>query len=230
MKKVVLILLILVHIAGDSDGQVIFDESKSDPSFVTFQKELSDAVGKKDLAKLIPLFADTIYESNDGCGWPGCPKSTFFNYYFVGNDPRDWATIKQIQKYGFFVRDTSFSGKPNSEKTFAVPSYFKDFDDDFELVVLGANVNIRKSASLNAEVIYKASNEKFKCDCNILTSTEDTYKWDIDGYDWVQVKLGDGRIGYVAMKLTSENLPKRLVMEKQDGKWHIVAFWAPSGC
>lgn len=223
-----MVLSFSVFISAES--QTFKDESPSDATFMAFQKRLSEAIASKSLAMLKPLFADTIFESNNGCGWPGCAKADFFNYYFLADSSEDWDIVRRIQEYGFFLVGDSLFGIPLQGKAFYGPAYHKDFDIAFDLVVLGKNVNIRKAPSLKSPVIHRATFGKLHCDCNIETRTDETYVWDVDGLDWVQVRLADGRTGYVAMKFTSEAFQKRILVVKIDGRWQITRYYHPPGC
>ena len=83
MLRVYSFLILMLLGFGECFGQLPRDESPRDPDFQRFRGALDQALIQKDLASLKLLFADTIYESNDGCGWPGCTQETFFDYYFV---------------------------------------------------------------------------------------------------------------------------------------------------
>lgn len=211
-------------------AQVLVDESAQDPSFVAFRRELSDVIGMRDMEGLKQLFSDTIYESKNGCEWPGCSKSEFFSNYFTGDSSRDWEILERIQACGFLRMREGLVSLDVVGEAFFAPSYHKDFDEGSEVVILGKHVNIRKAPSLKSAVIYRASYEKFNCDCSILTETDATYTRNVDGFDWLQIRMKNGKVGYVATKFTSVVLEKRIVVQKVDGEWKIAWYYHPPGC
>ena len=225
-----LLILIFTITAFNANAQLIHDQSHTDLSFWKFKVKLEEAILKKDTTLLKSLMADKVLESKDICGNQGCDKSEMIKYYFKNND-NNWNELQQIVRFGFYKNIDDYNEIPilHSKNVFSAPSYLKRIDTEIETVVLGENVNIREKPSLKAKVIRQASYEVFKCDCNITDQTETTYQT-VDGIDWLEIKLDNGKVGYIASKFTSSDIYKELTVAKVEGRWKIVSFYSPPGC
>ena len=229
MKNLIYILIGLFCFSANA--QLINDESYLDSEFLKFKNDLLNCVIKKDTTKLKEFLAEKVFESNDGCGYPGCSKEEFIKYYFNESAEQSWNDMFKIIRFGF-IREKDENPErivPHDSIIFYGPSYLKNVDTDNEIIVLGENVNIREKPSLKAKVIRTASFEKFKCDCNILTTKKTTYQI-IDGIGWLEIKLSSGEIGYVASELTSYDLIKEMTIAKVNGEWKIISFYQSPGC
>jgi hypothetical protein len=115
-------------------------------------------------------------------------------------------------------------------EAYFAPSYFKHFEEGLEVYVLGKDVNIRRQPSLQSEVIRRVTMQKFGC---IVPPQPDGFSritWDVDGFDWLQIQLKGGEVGYVATKFTSLELRKRVIVSKESGQWRIKWYFHPPGC
>ena len=230
MKQIAIILAAFI-IASYSNAQVINDESYLDIEFMKFKAELTSCVLAKDTTHLKRLLADSIKESNDGCGFIGCPKNEFIEYYFEESANESWQNMLSIIRFGFsrINHEYTDSPVPHSSTVFQGPSYLKKLNEQEQLVVLGENVNIRKEPGIKSPIIRKASFEIFSCDCNISDQTDLTYLT-VDGIDWVQIKLGENQVGYVAQEFTSLEIYKEMTIAKVKGQWKIISFYHSAGC
>ena len=229
MKNLKYILIGLFCLTANA--QLISDESYLDSDFLKFKNDLLNCVIKKDTTKLKEFLAKRVFESNDGCGYPGCSKEEFIKYYFNEGAEQSWNEMFKIIRFGF-IRDKDENPErivPHDSTIFYGPWYLKNVDTDNEIIVLGENVNIREKPSLKAKIIRTVSYEKFKCDCNILTTKKTTYQI-IDGIGWLEIKLSSGEIGYVASELTSYDLIKEMTIAKVNGLWKIISFYQSPGC
>ncbi|MGB3778671.1 MAG: SH3 domain-containing protein [Tunicatimonas sp.] len=229
MKKYLTLILLVFEF--QSYGQLIHDDSYLDLDFWKFKSELVSIVLEEDTARLRKMLADRILESNDGCGYPGCTKDEFIKYYFSESSEITWNNMQKILRFGFSrIEDKNPDSIVPHEKTvFKGPSYLETVDTENELIILGEQVNIREKPNLKSEVIEQASFEKFKCDCNILTMTDTTYQR-VDEIGWIEIKLNNGKVGYVASEFTSYGLIKEMTVAKIDGKWKIISFYQAPGC
>lgn len=232
MKKLLILCFAITTL--QANAQLIHDESHTDLSFWKFKVKLEEAILKKDTTLLKSLLADRILESNDICGDLGCPVSEFMYHYFSASSVQSeisWFQLQQIVRFGFYKNFDEYNETPvlHSKNMFSAPSYLKKIDTEVETIILGNNVNIREQASLKAKVIQQASYEVFKCDCNITTQTETTYQI-VDGIDWLEIKLNNGKVGYVASKYTSAAIHRDLTIAKVNGKWKIISFYQGPGC
>lgn len=229
MKNLILVLMILLSIP--SFGQVINDESYLDLSFLKFKTELLNCVMQKDTLKLKEFLAETVFESKDVCGYPGCSKDELIKYYFKENAEESWKNMSTILRYGFsrLEDENPENIVPHDKIIFQGPSYLKKVNTDNELLILGENVNIRKQPGVKSEIIRTASYEVFNCDCNILTMTDKTHQF-VDGIDWIEIKLGENQIGYVASEFTSHDVIKEMTIGKVHGEWKIISWFQSPGC
>jgi len=224
-------LLCALFLSLSNYSQVINDESYLDVSFLKFKTELLQVVLQKDTTKLKGFLAAHVLESKDVCGYPGCSKEELITYYFKENSEESWKTMLAILRFGFSRLEDKNPNNiiPHDKIIFQGPSYLKKVDTDNELLILGENVNIRKTPSLSSEIIRTTSYEVFKCDCNILTMTDKTTKT-ADGVRWIEIKLGDGKVGYVASAYTSYELIKEMTIAKVKGEWKIISWYQAPGC
>lgn len=217
--------------AFNLNAQVINDESHLDLDFFKFKNELLSSVLAKDTRTLVLMLADSIFESNDGCGYPGCSKDEFIEMYFTYQADETWNDLLRIIRFGFARIESEYTdvGVSHDKVVFQAPSYKRKVDEDGEILILGENVNIREKPSLNAKIIRTTSFEKFSCDCNINSFKESTYQT-VDGFDWLEIKLENGNYGYVSAELTSYSLIKELTVGKVNGEWKIVSYYNSPGC
>jgi len=215
----------------NSYGQIINDESYLDLDFLKFKTELINCVIQKDTLKLKGFLADRVYESKDTCGYPGCTKDDLIKYYFKELANESWNDMLNLLRFGFSrkVDDNTEWIVPHEKVVFQAPSYLKKVDTENELLILAENVNIRKKPSLNSEIIRTTSYEKFKCDCNIMTMTNTTYQT-VDGINWIEIKLENNEVGFVASKFTSYELIKEMTIAKVNGEWKIISWFQSPGC
>lgn len=229
MKNLILLITFLFSI--NSYGQIINDESYLDLDFLKFKTELLNCVIQKDTIKLRSFLAEFVFESKDICGYPGCTKDELIKYYFEENPDYSWKNMLTILRFGFSRLEDKNPNNivPHDKIIFQGPSYLKKIDTENELIILGENVNIRKEPSLKSKIIRTTSYEVFKCDCNIIDMTNKTYQT-VDGINWIEIKLGNNKIGYVASELTSYDLPKEMTIAKVNGKWKIISWFQSPGC
>lgn len=225
------ILVLFLFIAQLSSGQMIHDDSYMDAEFYQFKSELTSCVLAKDKNKLMNLLADSIMTSTYDCESESCPKSEFMNAYFNEAAEDSWKQLNAILRYGFTKIKSKELDTPVKHETtvFLAPSYYSSFDDQTHVLVLGENVNVRKSPSLKAEVVKKVSWELLECDCGSFTATETTYQ-EREGKKWLEVKENGKVLGYIVRDYTSIDIYKHLRVAKVKGKWKITYFYHFSGC
>lgn len=229
MKNWIYILIGLLSI--NLNAQIISDQSHLELDFFKFKNELLNVVLERDTTKLKSLLADRVFESNNGCGYPGCSKDDFVEMYFKYDVENTWKDMLKIIRFGFVrIEDEDPNMGVSHEKiVFQGPSYHRKIDSGNEILILGENVNIREKPSLDSKIIRTASFERFDCDCNINTVKKSTYQ-KVDGIDWLEIKLENGNYGYVSAELTSYKLIKEMTIGKVNGEWKIVTFYNSPGC
>ena len=82
MKRLITIFGILCIV--QCFGQLIQDESYQDESFWKFKIKLESCIIRKDTTQLKAFLAESIHDSNDGCGNQGCLKA-IVRYKLGGN-------------------------------------------------------------------------------------------------------------------------------------------------
>ncbi len=234
MKRLVFIILVLL--SSNTFCQIIIDESYKEESFWVFKNQLESAILNKNLVKLKVLLADRINVSKDDCAYNGCPKDEFIKMIFADTTNEEytdgvWNEFLRIIRFGFYVQIDENKEYPvlHDELVFKAPSYLKTTDLGNSVLILAENVNIREKPSLSAKIIRKATFEKFDCDCNIMTYQNTTFQKK-EGIDWLEIKLGKNKIGYVAVKYTSYSISKQLTIGKVKGRWKIISYYHPPGC
>lgn len=213
-----------------SYSQLIHDESYRDLGFHHFKMELEEAILNQDTSKLRPLLADTIFESDDACGYTGCTRNDFLKSYFGREAEYSWRYMRHIVQFGFSKSiDVSPSRIVKHDSViFVGPSYLAKVNTDKEVILLGEKVEIREKPAKESRVIRNASYEKFKCDCIASTMSESTLQYN-EGVDWLELYLADGSKGYVIAMFTSYNFIKEMTVARVKGKWQIISFYNPPG-
>src|SRR5688500_5934216 len=72
----------------------------------SFKKRLNEIIASKDYEGLKSILHDVVFESNDGCGYPGCPKDQFLQFYFKPGIADDWNMLEEIVAEGFIKIDS----------------------------------------------------------------------------------------------------------------------------
>ncbi|XLS28596.1 SH3 domain-containing protein [Flavobacteriaceae bacterium M23B6Z8] len=224
MKKYVLYFCLLFTAIIYAQEELFHDETFKDKSFFEFTLTLKKAIQDKNPEVLKTILADSVEDGFGNCGY--CAKSAFINNHF-GPDQKNhwWNVLKSTIRFGFARVEKE------GATYFQAPAWYQKYDSEKELVILGENVNVRKRASVKAEVIDQLSFTKAACFCGIEYTTEETYVAS-DGYQWVQITLPDGRKGYIVTDFSSlgDAYYKELSVEKIDGEWKITSFFNPAGC
>ncbi|MFY7669570.1 SH3 domain-containing protein [Tenacibaculum sp. MEBiC06402] len=233
MRKI-FVFICLIFWSNLTFGQLINDESYKDKSFWEFKTELEYCIVKKDLNKLRSFLASGILVAKDACSQPECSKDEFMQYFFGdgGDNEAAWNELLSVVRLGFFKtqkRDLFYTLKKSEAGYFAAPSYLNKINTDKEVIILGENVNIRQKPSLKAKVLRMVSYEKFKCDCNIVDNKPTTIQ-NVDGIQWLEIKLPNGETGYVSLDLTSYKIEKEITIGKINGKWKILSYYTAPGC
>ncbi|MCB9256301.1 MAG: SH3 domain-containing protein [Chitinophagales bacterium] len=225
------IYLFIAVFCFQAKAQWIKDESHLDADFLQFKKELLACAIQKDKIKLKEFLAERVFESNDGCPYPGCTKDELIQYYFINNAEDSWNDLLKVIRFGFIQKLDENPDRivPHDSLIFYGPSYTEGVDSNEEVLILGENVNIREKPGLDAKVIRTASFEKFSCDCSILTNKESTYQ-NRDGITWLEISLPSGQGAYVAAEFTSKRLSREITIAKIEGEWKIISFYQSLGC
>ncbi|WP_196893517.1 SH3 domain-containing protein [Aureivirga marina] len=222
------LLVNLFFITTFTFGQKIQDDSYLDEAFFKFKNSLVQSIIDKDKVAFSTHLAEKVYTPKDLCDSPICRKEEVMNYFFSEGDDTFWKELLMLFRFGFLRQKSEYSTiieKVDENIVFKAPSFTKNLDIENELLILGENVNIRSKPSLNSNIIKTVSYEIFKCDCGLGKPI--TTK---DNIVWIEIKLGNGKVGYVAEKFTSSYYLKEIEIGKINGEWKIVAIVEPWGC
>lgn len=220
MKQI--IFLLFITCTFNLQAQLIEDDSYLDADFGKFKAKLTLAIENRDSLALSELMADTIFGVLDDCGIGGCSKEVFFQYIFDVQHDDNWIELGRIVRFGFkrkWLRHP-FGTDTIQKQVFQAPSYLDKFNYESTLAILGTEVNIRESLSVNAKIIRTLSFDTLSCNCGVNNMTNDSFK-EADNISWVKVELPNGKPGYVAQSLTSMDIGTEITVLKINGKWKI---------
>ena len=207
VRRIVLALALLPVIAPPAaafpERLPPIDQCKGDASFSRFLVGFKRTVAKKDRAALVALLApDVLVDFGGGTG----PKAFEDQWKFDPQEPGNvWDQLGIMLKMG--------CAKDGGSRI--IPSLPMQVEQDvaMEWVVI-----------LPGAKLYKAVGE--------LSSKPQTTPWTVATVTsrasdtMTEVRLPDGRDGYIADDLVYEPTGYRMIIEKHGGKWTITAFVA----
>lgn len=179
------------------------EQCAGEEGFDTFRRQLKDVVARKDERALLAMLAEDI-EVNFG----GDRGPALFAANWKLDEPGEsdvWRELEEALSHGC----------AHSGDALVAPSFVAQFPDNldaFETVILPPGTVLRsaKAKAASAEILDWHL-------ANIVDSADAT---------WVEVKLVDGRQGFVRYDQTVNPLDFRLVFEKRGGRWQVTAFIA----
>ena len=172
--------------------------------FDEFRARLQEVVANKDKRALLTMLSEDVEVNFGGDHGPALFAA---NWKFdEPGDSRVWAELEEALSQGC----------TQSGDALVAPSFVANFPeqlDAFETVILppGAELHTAKAG---------ASAGKGTLDWHLATVIESADE------AWLEVKLADGRQGFVRYDQTVNPLDYRLVFEKRGGEWKIAAFVA----
>ena len=233
MNRLILFSAILSMLAAfPSKAQnLVNDQSFSDPTFLAFKLNLTQSVIERDTGKLFALLADNITTNDNDCHYTNnsCFKTLFQT---SGETNLVWDELYELISLGFsknkLARKNFFWRAYKGDVIFQAPAYYKYIEDENkQLVVLAKNVNIREQPGTRAKSIGVASFELLNYN-NPYSGNSPTAYNNIDGELWYEVKMWDGRLGYIHEDYVSPKIKHELSVKKIDGDWKIISFYQPS--
>ncbi len=191
------------------------DEAKLDPSFVAFRAKLISAAERKDAAYILKIIDPNIKLSFGG----DAGAATFKSMWRINEkDTRFWLNfLPVIKNGGRFVRE---NGKRMN--LFYAPYSFNGFPDDLDAfeyaMIFGTNVNLRKSPSIDGEIVAKLSYNIVKPE---YVDSEPNAR-----PTWVKLDTLGGLTGYVHVDYVRSPIDYRAGFEKKRGVWKMATFIA----
>jgi hypothetical protein len=172
------------------------DEAKQDPSFVAYRAKLLDAVRRHDVDAVVAAADPKIRTSFGDSGGAEILRQMLTR-------PERWSDLEQILSLGGSFREQSFwapyvySAWPESADSFSfVAVIAKD-------VPLRASPNGPPIATLAYDVVQRVGDPH-------------------DG--WQEVKVDDGRTGFVESKFVRGPIGYRAGFNKEGGTWRMTAL------
>ena len=181
------------------------DQCKGDPDFARFRSELQSAVAREDADALIALMDEKVMLTFG----PGGEGKDQFRAQWLSN-PAERAKLWRE------LRDVLTLGCAVDGESRVFPSMFAQADglDGFETWIARPGARLRARPSAQAPVVAKLS-------WHVLTETG---SW--DGGEWIGVRTGDGRRGFVHRSAVRSPIDYRLIAERRGIDWRITYFIA----
>ena len=169
-----------------------------------FRAQLKGIAARKDEAALLAVLAGDVEVNFGGDRGPALFAA---NWKFADSgESHVWNEL----------RDALSHGCAASGDAWVAPSFVTQFPeklDAFETVILPPGTQLRRDRSA-------ASAGDGAIDWHLASIVDDRHE------AWINVKLVDGRQGFVRREEVVNPLDYRLVLEKRGGKWMITAFVA----
>lgn len=196
------------------------DEALKDTSFFIFRETLLKAIRQKDAFGLLEKTSQNIkYSFGEDGGLAG-----FVQLWELDSPEGIERSLIWDKLENVLTKGGSFG---DGGKTFTAPYHYGLFPDEYDAfthgVVIGTGVRMRTAPDLRAPVVKSVSYE-------IIEIVGETATFETIGgeeYPWVQVKLLDGREGYIWGKFIGSPIDFRAGFSEQaDGSWLMHFFVA----
>lgn len=200
--------------------------------FSDFLKNLEYVCQNRDLNTFSALLYDTILESSDICGYPGCTKEEFLKYYFREDESKDWQLLYEILQVGFseVPPDSGVVRFKEITKIFEASFYMRQINWSESLMILENSI-IRRMPSPKAGIIEKAlKGNVFSCNCCVYDQEEGDITIDSEGAYWIKIKLKNESFGFVELSKTSQKYFKILEIALIKDAWKIIAWYTREPC
>ena len=196
------------------------DEALTDTSFFIFRESLLKSIKEKDAFGLLEKTSQNIkYSFGEDGGLAG-----FVQLWELDSPEGIERSLVWNKLENVLTKGGSFS---EDGKTFTAPYYYDLFPDKYDAfthgVVIGTGVRMRTAPDLRAPVVKSVSYEIIE----IVGKTATFETIGGEEHPWVQVKLLDGREGYIWGKFIGSPIDFRIGFSKQtDGSWLMHFFVA----
>jgi len=192
------------------------DEASRDSSLLRFRGDVLRALQRRDTAFIVSIVAPNV-----GNGFGGDAGLKDFRYFWFGGGERN-RKMEQLREA------LQLGGALIDDSTYAVPYYAyggrfpSGLNAHGHALVLGEGVSVRQSPGSQRPVVAILT-------YGIVTLPKGwTGHPDQDGSSdvvWLQVGLGDGKVGYVAEPYLRSPLGLRVTFRKRNGHW-VLTSWA----
>lgn len=187
----------------------LVDEGPTDPSFAAYRRQLLDIVQRHDAAALIAAVDPKIRTSfGDGGGIEDLRRQ----WKLDAPDSPLWRELEQILTLG-----GTFRGE-GAERSFWAPWVYSAWPESHDaftsLAVIGDGISLHETPDRSAPVIARLSYD-------IVTPSSDARD---DG--WREIKIADGRSGWIESKSLRSPIEYRAGFQQRDGVWRMTALVA----
>jgi hypothetical protein len=207
MKLALLLVALLASAAGAEPILRPVDEARKNASFDSFRNELRAAIARRDADAVL-----AVADSSIKIGFGGDDGIEAFEREWKPRGPssRLWKELGATLALG---------GTFDGEGAFVAPYVFSRWPekvDSFEhLAVTGSGVRVRARPA--GRVIGRLSYAIVRRGQNADPS---------DGSEWTEVRLANGRTGYVASAYLRSPVGYRASFQKKRGSWRLTMFLA----
>ncbi len=183
------------------------DEADRDASFAEFRTRLLAAIDRHDAKFLRAVIAPDIEFS-----FGREPGLAGFEKQWKLDDARSpvWNELRDVLRSG-----GRFNGGDDSDRTFTAPYTFASLRRYDAGAIAGASVQLRARPALDATTIATLAYD-------VVTIA----RWTGADAAWAEIRLADGRRGYVERHDIRSPLDYRAIFKKIDGRWRLVVFIA----
>lgn len=189
--------------AGNRNPRLLpVDEASSKPDFLAYRTRLQAAVERRDVNAVVEAVDPGIRLGFDASGGIDALRKMF------AERSESWEELRAVLANG---------GSFSTPAAFEAPYVYSEWPDQFDsfecAAVTGRNVRLRTAARLDAPVTTTISYPIVR----LLNRTA-------GGALWSQVRLGDGRAGYVWHAYVRSPVDYRALFNLSDGRWRMTAF------
>ena len=192
------------------------EEAARDSTLLRFRADLLGALQQRDTAFIVSIVAPNVAN-----GFGGDVGLKDFRYFWFGGGERN-RKIEQL------VEALQLGGVLVDDSTYAVPYYAygrrfpSGLDAHGHALVLGEGVRVRQSPGSQRPVVAILANAVVSLPKGWTGHPDQDESSDVV---WLQVGLGDGKVGYVAQRYLRSPLGLRVTFRKRSGHW-VLTSWA----
>ena len=202
--------LLSLQAPSAADARILppIDECARDEGFAQFRAHLLDVLARRDAAALRQLVADDVFYSFGGSEG----RDGFFETFGL-QEPQSsglWGALAETLMLGCARR----GGEMVAPYAFA---NWPDFDDVGTSFLALPGAELHRAPSYDSDVIATLA-------WHVVEDV--TGNFDTETQVWRQVRLGDGRTGYVRNRDLRVDIDFRAIFEQRGGRWLLTTFVA----
>lgn len=208
MKKLFLIFVFISLNAYAYERLSPVDESTDDPTFLTFKKNLNEAILKHNSAFIKNILSDDVQYTFGADPNRQSAIDGFMIYYNIGKHAKFWNDLRGVIELGC----------TKSQDSFLCPYVYSKWPSQFDsfsyIVTIKEKTPIRVKPQRLAKTIRNAEFEILKLASNQKAK------------GWYAVELGDRKIGFVSQSDARSPIGYRAEFHKTLNSWKFKYFIA----